>query len=134
LLAGEQLIHGYDIAKTVGQKWPVSADEAWVVLNAIWTMMPIAVDPEAIRSVQATYELHIIGRERVRVRIADGSVTINPSGPSRIDCHIAGSPKGFLLVGYRRVSQYRLVATGRLLAWGRKPWLGFRLVNLFFQP
>ena len=134
LLAGEQLIHGYDIAKTVGQKWPVSADEACVVLEALWTMMPIAVNPEAIRSVQATYELHVIGRDRVRVRIADGSVAVNPSEPMRIDCHIAGTPKGFLLVAYRRISQYRLIATGRMMAWGRKPWLAFRLVNLFFQP
>ena len=134
LLAGEQLIHGYDIAKTVGQKWPVSADEAWVVLGAIWTMMPIVVKPEAIRSLQATYELHIVGRDRVRVRIAEGSVVINPPAPTHVDCHIAGSPKGFLLVAYRRVSQYRLITTGRMMAWGRKPWLGFRLVNLFFQP
>jgi uncharacterized protein (TIGR03083 family) len=134
LLAGEQLVHGYDIAKTVGQKWPVTADQAWVVLGGLWTMMPIAAKPEAIRSLEATYELHIVGRDRVRVQIANGSVVINPPDPTRVDCHIAGSPKGFLLVAYRRVSQYRLIATGRMMAWGRKPWIAFRLVNLFFQP
>jgi hypothetical protein len=39
-----------------------------------------------------------------------------------------------VLVGYGRMSQWRAIGTGRLIAWGRKPWLGFRFVGLFFNP
>ncbi len=39
-----------------------------------------------------------------------------------------------VLVGYRRVSQWREIARGGIVAWGRRPWLGPRMIGLFFTP
>lgn len=44
LLAGEQIVHGYDIAHTVGRRWPISAEDAICALPV--AMTPLAVNPE----------------------------------------------------------------------------------------
>jgi hypothetical protein len=38
------------------------------------------------------------------------------------------------LVFYRRESQWRHVAAGRMLAWARRPWLALTLTSRFHQP
>jgi len=134
LLAGEQLIHGYDIARGVGRKWPITAEEAYVVFDAVQAMMPMLPDSVTCADLVATYKLHVGRGSDFVVQIADGQATVNPPGRNRIDCHIAGTPTALLLVGYGRISQWQAIAGGRLIAWGRKPWLGLRFVHLFFNP
>jgi hypothetical protein len=36
-----------------------------------------------------------------------------------------------MFVTYHRKSQWGQIAVGRLIAYGRKPWLGLRLADLF---
>jgi uncharacterized protein (TIGR03083 family) len=134
LLVGEQLIHGHDVAQAVRHTWPITAGEALVVFEGIRAMMPLAVNPETAGDLAATYKLHLGRKAPFVVRIADGAATVNPPGRPPIDCHIAGTPRALVLVGYGRISQWRAIGTGRLIAWGRKPLLGFRFVNLFFNP
>ncbi|MDQ1364940.1 MAG: hypothetical protein QOE57_982 [Acidimicrobiaceae bacterium] len=134
LLVGEQLLHGYDVARAVRHAWPITAGDAMIVFEGIRAMMPLAVNAEEAGDLAATYELHIGRQSSFVVRVADGGATVNPPGRPRIDCHIAGTPKALVLVGYGRISQWRAIGTGRLIAWGRKPLLGFRFVNLFFNP
>jgi hypothetical protein len=38
------------------------------------------------------------------------------------------------LAGYGRISQWRAIARGGLLAYGRRPWLGLRMLDLFYDP
>jgi hypothetical protein len=48
---------------------------------------------------------------------------------------VAGpDPAAFLLVCYRREPQWKHIATGRMLAWGRRPWLAPTLVSRFHAP
>jgi hypothetical protein len=51
-----------------------------------------------------------------------------------IDCHLWADPVALMLVVYGRIGQWGPIARGRLLAWGRKPWLGLKFKNLFFNP
>ena len=51
-----------------------------------------------------------------------------------MDCHVSADPVALLLVSYGRRSQWVPVLTGKLLAWGRKPWLGLRLVRYLVTP
>ena len=55
-------------------------------------------------------------------------------GPGRIDVHISGDPAALLLYIYGRESQWKLIATGQLAAWGRKPWLAFTFRSRFHTP
>jgi hypothetical protein len=134
LLVGEQLLHGYDMARGIGRQWTITVEEAQVIFDAVRAMMPLLLNPDTSKDLVATYKLHVGRGSAFVVRVADGQATVNPPGRPRVDCHVAGTPVALLLVGYGRISQWRAIGTGRLIAWGRKPWLGFRFVHLFFNP
>ena len=51
-----------------------------------------------------------------------------------VDWVISADPVTYLLFVYGRMSQYRALLRGGILAWGRRPWLGLRFKNLFFNP
>jgi hypothetical protein len=68
------------------------------------------------------------------VRFNDGVAAVEPARGQTIDCHLSADPVDLMLVVYGRISQWGPIARGRLLAWGRKPWLGLRFKNLFFNP
>jgi hypothetical protein len=68
-----------------------------------------------------------IGAARMALRrTADGG------GPA--DCRVSADPVALLLVAYGRTSQWKPVLTGKLVAWGRKPWLGRRFVRFLVVP
>jgi hypothetical protein len=52
----------------------------------------------------------------------------------RPDVTISAQPVALLLVLYKRRPQWPAIARGRLLAWGRRPWLAFSLAGRFHQP
>lgn len=57
------------------------------------------------------------------------------SVPSRrVDCHISADPVAFFLLGSGLASQWPLIARGKLMTWGRKPWLALKLASLFVSP
>ena len=64
----------------------------------------------------------------------DGELTVEGEPQGRVDCTIVGAPASMVLVMHRRVSLANPVLRGQLAAWGRKPWLALRLVNLFDPP
>jgi hypothetical protein len=134
LLLGEQVIHGRDLARSMGRPWPIAREHALLMVQVIATMMPLVVDPEAARRVRAVYALHVRGGTGFVLRIGDGRALTEPLGTQRVDCHLTADPVSFVLVGYRRVSQWREIARGGMLAWGRRPWLGPRMIGLFFTP
>ena len=65
--------------------------------------------------------------------IRGGRLTVDADdGP--VDCHVSADPVALLLVSYGRQSQWVPALTGKLLAWGRKPWLGLRLTRYLVTP
>ena len=79
---------------------------------------------------------------RLRVRdgpelgltFAGGTLTVGPCGTRRPDVTVLADPVAFLLVAYGRTSQWSAMATGKLLAWGRRPWLAVRLTSYLVRP
>lgn len=133
LLLGEQLVHGYDIARAVGARWPISPDDARLVFRGVRSMMPLIVDPQAARGVEAVYDVRLRGGDRCTVRVAGGAVRVEDGG-GPADCRLSADPVAFLLVGYGRMSQWRAIRSGKLLAWGRRPWLALGFKGLFSNP
>lgn len=135
MLTGEQLLHGRDLAVTVGEQWPISPPDARLIVKAITSMLPLVANPAATAGLRATYAVGVRGGgPEFVVRVEGGAVTVEPAGSTSVDCHISADPVTFVLVGYGRIGQWGPIATGRMRAWGRKPWLAFRFVNLFFNP
>jgi uncharacterized protein (TIGR03083 family) len=134
LLTGEQLVHGYDLARTLRRTWPIDPATARLVVRAATWMMPLAADPAALAALRARYDLRVSGGPRFDVHVEAGRLSIEAPGSGPADCHLAGEPVAFLLLGYGRIGQWGPVAHGRLRVWGRRPWLALRFKNLFFNP
>ena len=134
LLLGEQLMHGRDLARAFGLPWPITRPDATLVLEAFRAMVPIALNPATAGHLTAAYELRVGPGVRFVVRLADGRATVEESVGQAVDCRVAADPVALLLVGYGRMTQWRAIARGWLVAWGRRPWLGPRFPGLFYTP
>jgi uncharacterized protein (TIGR03083 family) len=133
IMLAEYLMHGYDLAHGFGRPWHVDPDDARTVLASALPLLPLLADPNATAGVLASFDLRVRGGPQVTLRIEDGSVTTDVAG-ARVDCHVSAEPVALLFVAYGRRSQWGPVLTGRMLAWGRRPWLGLRLTRYLVAP
>ncbi len=132
-LLGELVIHGLDIARAVRMPWPVSRPDALHVIAGVMTMVPGYLDRRRAAGLRVSYELRLRGGPRYRIAIDDGEAEVSGPGPAA-DCWISADPAAFLLVGYGRSGQWSQIARGKLIAGGRKPWLGFAFGQLITGP
>ena len=134
LIAGELLLHGRDIAKAINAPWEVTRTDAAIVMEAGLYITPHFVIESAARGFSATYDLRLHGGGHYTLSFADGALTTNAGAPEHPDCRIAADPRAFMLVAYGRESLWRAIGTGKMLAWGRRPWLGFQLLPKLRNP
>lgn len=139
-LLNEAIMHGYDIAKAEGRPWPIEPAHAAMVFDGfIWPVIAALgprsmVDQGKAAGLRATYDIRVRHGNRYHFVFDDGALSIEPPSSRRVDCHIVADPVAFLMVAYARKSQWEAIAKGKLLAWGRKPWLGPRLRSLMRNP
>lgn len=132
-LLGELVIHGHDIATALGRAWPIDPGHVPLVLAGLHQVLPGWVDPDRDAGHTATYELRLRGHEHHIYRFADGFLEINPADVTHVDVHISADPVTQLLLNYGRIGQFRPSLTGKVTAWGRRPWLATGLRNLFLS-
>jgi hypothetical protein len=139
-LLSETVMHGYDIAHGAGRRWRIEPAHAAMALGRFIVPIIQALDPRALvngakaAGVQATYDVRIRRGDRFHFVFDDGSVRVEEPSPRRVDCHISADPVAFLMVIWARQGQWRAISTGKLMAWGRKPWLGPQLRALMRNP
>lgn len=141
-LLNETMVHGYDMARADGRRWPIDRAPAALVIEeflfpAVQALEPrTMVDQQRAAGKHVTYELRLRGGGRYVFAFDDGALTLEPSESSarRIDCRISADPAALLLVAWARKSQWAAIAQGQLVAWGRKPWLGPGLRPLMRNP
>ena len=134
LLPGELLVHGHDVARALRRPWPIDPGHAALVIDSLDPILPGWVRPERIQGFTASFELRLRGQASHLWAFRDGRLEVNPPHPGTIDVHISGDPAALLLVFYGREPQWRHIATGRMFAWGRKPWLALTLTSRFHKP
>ena len=132
-LLGELLMHGRDLAISLGVDWPISKDEAIVLLDNIAPLLPVLVDKEATSTLVADIRVIVRGGQPIHLSFDHGSVTVG-GNPRRFDATVSADPVAFLLVAYGRRSQWRAIAGGGLIAWGRRPWLALKLTSYLAAP
>jgi hypothetical protein len=67
--------------------------------------------------------------------IAGGELAIEaPRDGQPADCYLSADPWAVLLVLYGRSGPLKPGLTGRIVAWGRRPWLALTLPTLFRKP
>jgi hypothetical protein len=133
---GEQLIHGLDLARSAGRPWPISRQDALLVVPGIMSIAADYLDRQAASDLNAAYELRFAGGVRYRFVVDNATATIRAASGSdgRPDCVITADPVTFLLVGYGRAGQWAQILRGKLRAGGRRPWLALRFSSLLTPP
>jgi uncharacterized protein (TIGR03083 family) len=134
ILLGEFVVHGYDVARSIGRPWPIEAAHARLIVAAVTAVLPRYVDRARAAGLTATYQVRLRGGPSFQVRFDRGTATVGPSQPGAADCRLTVDPVTFLLVAYWRRSQWPGILRGQLRAWGRRPWLGTRFQGLFVRP
>lgn len=136
-LLNETIVHGHDIARADGRRWPIDRRHAALVVDGflvrILERLPptTMVDQEAAAGLRATFGIHVRGGRGHLLVFDDGRLTVEePGDDRRVDCHISADPAAFLMVAWGRRSQWPAILRGHLVAWGRRPWLGPRLRSL----
>jgi uncharacterized protein (TIGR03083 family) len=134
ILLGEFVVHGDDVARSIGRPWPIEAAHARLIVAGVSTVLPRYVDRARAAGLTATYQVRLRGGPSFQVRFDRGTATVGPSQPGAADCRLTVDPVTFLLVAYWRRSQWPGILRGQLRAWGRRPWLGPRFQGLFVRP
>jgi uncharacterized protein (TIGR03083 family) len=133
-LIGELVMHGYDIARTLDRPWKVDPKDAVLAVYATTAALPLAFDEDAASGVGAHAEVRLRGAVPFSIRIEDGRVWSESPGVGRPDVRLSADPMSYLLVGFGRSGLWPLAARGKLLAWGRKPWVMAQLPRYFQRP
>jgi hypothetical protein len=138
-ILSESLVHGHDIASAQHLPWRITPAHAGLALMGFAFPLLGRLDPRALvdqeraRNLTASFEISVRGAGHVFLEIRDGSLTVQPER-RRVDCHLSADPATLLLLLFGRVGQWPAILSGRLFAWGRKPWLAPRLRQVLRNP
>ncbi|MGW1225918.1 maleylpyruvate isomerase family mycothiol-dependent enzyme [Streptomyces sp. NPDC002530] len=126
--------HGYDLARARRRPHMVDRTRAALTLPFMIEAMPRVTDPAAVGGLDARYAVRLWGGGQFGVTFTDGTVTVSPALPDRPDCTLSVEPVTFLLMALGRRSPVGAMARGRVVARGRRPWLGPRFPGYFTAP
>jgi uncharacterized protein (TIGR03083 family) len=130
IVTSELVVHGFDIARAVGAAWTIDRGDAIVAVLGGMGVLPTLVDPEAAAGVTGGVEIRLRKGPRWRILLSDGALRIAPVDEGSVECYVSADPPAYLLLGFQRVPQWRPIVTGRVLTWGRRPWLAAQLPRL----
>jgi hypothetical protein len=140
-ILNESMVHGLDLARATGQRWPVlAADARLAFLGFICPMYrslgqpDFAVNQQRAAGVHAVYDVRVRGGGRVFFVFADGGLVIEDPSDRKVDCHLWADPRAVMLLAWHRTGLAGPVLKGQVLPWGRRPWLAFRLPGLLQLP
>jgi uncharacterized protein (TIGR03083 family) len=136
VLAGEAYIHGWDVARALQRPWPLDPDDMRTIFLGLLPVLPHYVVRDDADARSASFDVRLRGDPDARATFGfdGGTLRVSPSEPERVDCRISADPAAFLLVTYGRTGLLKPVLSGRILASGRKPWLGLSMPRRFRRP
>ncbi len=120
----EWLVHGWELAKTIGVPWQIQPDHARLALAALQAVVPAWVDTEQAANHSGNYEVRLRGTEEsLQWRFTNGALTTRPDAgvAFRPDTIIWAEPSALLLYFYRRTGLVPNALRGTLIAGGRRP-------------
>ncbi len=131
VLLGEYLLHGLDLADHLDVQWQIRPEHArWAIRGLLPGAMHTA-DPDIASAMHGTFGLHIRPDDDWTITVREGRAELAPGRPTRADFRVSADPLAFYLTGFGRASQAAAILRGRIIGYGRKPWLAGRFGRLF---
>ena len=120
----ELLLHGMDLAAITGATVTMTREHAVAALPAMMALVPAFIDPAAARRCEGVYHLRFRGGPEYAYRVdGDGHLTVADGKPDKADVHLIADPVTFMKLSLGRTGQIKAALTGKVMAYGRKPWL-----------
>ena len=124
----ELLLHGLDLSAITGQKVTLTNDQALAVLPGLFSLVPAFIDAERAKRCVGIFHFGFRNGPDYTYRVDDqGKLTVSDGKPSGAAAHLIADPATFVMLSLGRVSQVKAALTGKVIAYGRKPWLLARL-------
>lgn len=120
---GELLVHGFDVTRAAGLAWPVEPAAAALALGGEMQALPLLLDTRRAAGLRMRLKLHIRHGSPLVVVIENDALRVEPPSSQPMDFHVLVDPVAFLLLSFHRISPIRAALTGKIIVWGRKPWL-----------
>jgi hypothetical protein len=120
--------------------WPIEPAHVALIVEGLNPILPGWVRPDRTAGLTASFQMRLSGEASHIWAFRDGRLHVNRPTPaastyiSPATSRVACGQAALLLVLYARESQRKHIATGRLTAWGRRPWLEFTLTTRFHKP
>lgn len=135
-ILGEAVVHGWDISMAAKRMWWIEPSDAALVFRSFLPFLPLFVNPERANGLNARFDVRVrkFPEARAVFAFSDGVLTVEGEPQGRVDCTMSGAPASMILVMHRRIGLANPILRGQVMAWGPKPWLGFRLVTYFDPP
>ena len=127
-ILSELLLHGMDLSAITGTTVTMTNEQALAIIPASMALVPAFLDPERILRCVGVYHMSFRGGDHYHFVVTeDGTLTVGLGKPARADCHLIADPATYLLLSLERTSQVKAALTGKMIGYGRKPWLFNRL-------
>ena len=133
LVVDEAILHGWDIAQAEHRDWPIAPLDAALSLKGLVAVAPNFLTEEG-KKANVSYGVKLRNNGTITFRFANGKATVSSFDEGPVDCRISASPTEMLLVGAGRIGQWGPVAKGKVVAYGKKPWLGLKFTKYFRNP
>jgi uncharacterized protein (TIGR03083 family) len=127
ILALDFMLHGTQIGVATGQPFDFPVQQ---MRSAAAVALPALTDARAAAGLNATFSLRFRGAAPLLYGWENGRLWIDDGRLRRVDCYISADPRAFLLQGIGLYPVWKLALTGRMVSYGRKPWLSLRLPKL----
>ena len=97
--------------------------EARAAVDAIMRTTPVFIDAGKARAQpDGVYHVRFKGGQSYTWTKAGPVLEVTVGKPAKADAHLVADPTMFLLSSLGRVSQVRAGLSGKMVAYGRKPW------------
>jgi len=127
ILALDHMLHGTQIAAATGRPFEVPAQ---MMRDCAALVLPSLASTAAARGLTATFSLRFRGACPLLYGWEDGRLWIEDGRERRIDCFVSADPRAFLLNGIGLYPVWKAALTGKLVSYGRRPWLSLKLPAL----
>ena len=135
LLIGELRVHGLDIARAERVRWAITNDDAVLIFQSLAMLAPTLIADT--RGIRGTVNVKLRRAETFRFIAEASGLRVERAGSvrhGRADLHVSAQPTALVLLAYNRTRTWNAVLSGRVRAWGWRPWLGVSFSRLIPKP